>query len=89
MKITYMDDGSDYDDRSSNDDEEDVMTKTNISDVQTNIDTGEKKEYDWVNDIYVSKMRTNRKGPVKEHRWVLDRALEHQNKWRPRQDAKW
>ena len=85
MKIGYMYVGPDDDDNSSDDG---VMTKTNRSEVQTNIDTEETKEYEEENEIYVSKMRTRSKGPLKEYKWVLNRALEHQNKGRPRQEVK-
>ena len=70
MKIGYMYVGPDDDDHSSDDG---VMTKTNRSEVQTNIDTEETKEYEEENEIYVSKMRTRSKGPVKEYKWVLNR----------------
>ena len=59
MDITNMDDGSDDDDHSS--DAEDVMTKTNRLEVQTNICAGEITEYDIENTIYVNKMRTRSK----------------------------
>ena len=66
MKITNMNVGSDDDDHYNEDDN--VLTKTNRSEVQTNIDTGDKEEHNEEHEINVSKMKTRSKGPVKEHK---------------------